>query len=220
MSRPARSAGAVAGGAKMTAWEMQLARLAAYKAARGDCNVPQGWAKDPGRALGSWVNDQRNYKKKLDRGEPSCGMTAERAAKLEALGFVWEVSIGRGSDEAAWEAQLARLAAHNAVHGDCKVPQGWAEDPGLGRWVNRQRVYKKKLDRGEPSHGMTVARAAKLEALGFAWKWSTAVQNNPHRTQAVDSADAAAQAFEVKAVVGKRRCDKGCLGNYNKTTMV
>jgi hypothetical protein len=145
----------------MTAWETQFARLAAYKAARGDCGVPQGWAEDPG--LGSWVNTQRMYKKKLDRGEPTQGMTAERMAKLEALGFVWD------QKEAAWETQLARLAAYKVVHGDCNVPQGWAEDR-LGSWVNTQRRLKRKLDRGEPSKGMMAERVAKLEALGFDWE--------------------------------------------------
>jgi hypothetical protein len=52
-------------------------------------------------------------------------------------------------------------------HGDCNVPQGWAEDPKLGRWVKRQRAGKRALDRGEPSEGMTVAREAKLEAIDF-----------------------------------------------------
>jgi hypothetical protein len=46
---------------------------------------------------------------------------------------------------------------------------GWAEDPILGRWVNKQRAGRKALDRGEPSKGMTAARAAKLETLSFAW---------------------------------------------------
>jgi hypothetical protein len=59
----------VAGGAKMTVWEAQLARLAAYKAAHGDCNVPKGWAGNS--RLATWVSDQRKLKKKLDRGEPS-----------------------------------------------------------------------------------------------------------------------------------------------------
>jgi hypothetical protein len=36
-------------------WEAQLARLVAHKAERGDCNVPQGWAKDA--QLGSWLGD-------------------------------------------------------------------------------------------------------------------------------------------------------------------
>ena len=30
------------------------------------------------------------------------------------------------------------------------------------------------MDRGEPSKGMTAARAAKLDALGFAWELSAA----------------------------------------------
>ena len=68
-----------------------------------------------------------------------------------------------------WEAQLARLAAYKAEHGDCNVPQGWPEDPKLGRWVSMQREGKRQLDRSEPSGGMTAARAAKLESLVFAW---------------------------------------------------
>ena len=67
-------------------WEAQLARLAAYKVEHGDCNVPRGWAEDP--VLGRWVSDQRAYKKALDRH--GVWMTAARAAKLEALGLVWD----------------------------------------------------------------------------------------------------------------------------------
>jgi hypothetical protein len=154
-------------------WEVQLARLAAYKAAHGDCSVPRGWAEDPG--LASWVNNQRDYKRKLDRGEPSRGITVERAARLEALGFAWERSKGHLNDT-KWEVQLARLVAYKTAHGDCRVPKGWADDPGLASWVNNQRDYKRKLDRGEPSHGMTTERAARLEALGLAWEVS-----NSHR---------------------------------------
>ena len=58
------------------------------------------------------------------------------------------------------------------MHGDCNVPMGWAEDPKLGGWVKSQREYKKKLDRGEPSSGMTAAWAARLDALGFVWEQS------------------------------------------------
>jgi hypothetical protein len=158
------------------AWEAQLARLAAYKAAHGDCNVPYRWAEDP--KLGTWVMNQRKCKRKLDRGEPSEGMTAARAAKLEALGFVWELSAAAISiqnskaafDDAGWEAQLAKLKVYKRRQGDCSVPQGWVEDPRLGNWVKHQRAYKRKLDRGDPSPGMTVERAAKLDALGFAWQ--------------------------------------------------
>jgi hypothetical protein len=49
------------------------------------------------------------------------------------------------------------------------VPPGRAEDARLAHWVNAQRYGKRKLDRGEPSKGMTAARAAALTALGFVW---------------------------------------------------
>jgi hypothetical protein len=93
-------------------------------------------------------------------------MTAARASRLEALGFAW---VSSNINEVAWEEKLARLAVYNEAHGDCNVPRGWAEDPRLARWVAYQRQGKKALDRGEPSLGMTAARAARLEALDFAW---------------------------------------------------
>ena len=37
-----------------------------------------------------------------------------------------------------------------------------------------KKERSKQLDRGEPSGGMTAARAAKLEALGFAWELTAA----------------------------------------------
>jgi hypothetical protein len=98
-------------------WEAQLARLVAYKVVQGDCDVPMRIHS----ALGSWVNSQHYLKRKLDRGEPSEGMTAERAARLTALGLVWKGTRAH-FEEAAWEVQLARLAAYKAAHGDCNVP--------------------------------------------------------------------------------------------------
>jgi hypothetical protein len=160
-------------------WEAQLAKLRKYRRKHGGCNVPRGWTEDPG--LGSWVKNQRARKKKLDRGQPSKGMTAARAAKLDVLGFAWALSAAAviskqrsatSQNDAGWEVQLAKLKVYTREHGDCNVPQGWAEDPPLGQWVHRQRARKKALDRGEPSEGMTAARAAKLEALGFAWELS------------------------------------------------
>jgi hypothetical protein len=94
-------------------------------------------------------------------------MTAERVAKLTALGLVWERTGGGTSNDAAWEAQLAQLAAYTVAHGNCDVPKSWAKDPALGRWVSDQRVLKKKLQMGQPCKGMTAERAAKLTLLGL-----------------------------------------------------
>jgi hypothetical protein len=94
-------------------------------------------------------------------------MTAAQAAVLTALGFVWVPAGAQpatglaaclGPCKAAWEAQLARLVAYKAAHGDCNVRQGCAEDPRLANWVNNQRSHKRKLDKCKPSEGMTAVR--------------------------------------------------------------
>ena len=122
--------------------------------------------------LGNWTDTQRTLKRRLDRGQPSDGMTAARAARLTALGLVWDPpQQGSKPNEVEWERQLARLAAYKAVHGDRSVPGRGAEDPRLARWVNKQRVRKRKLDRGEPSEGMTAERVARLTALGLVWNF-------------------------------------------------
>ena len=119
-------------------WEVQLAKLKTYRAMHGDCNVPQRWAEDPG--LGSWASKQRLLKKKLDRGEPCRGMTVERAAKLTAVGFVWQwaakpvAGSGATRDGAIWEGWLAEPMQYKAEHGDFNVPTRWAEDARLNSW--------------------------------------------------------------------------------------
>jgi hypothetical protein len=121
-----------------TRWEDWLANLMRYKAVHGDCNVPQRWAEDPG--LGSWASKQRLLKKKLDRGEPCRGMTVERAAKLTAVGFVWQwaakpvAGSGATRDGAIWEGWLAEPMQYKAEHGDFNVPTRWAEDARLNSW--------------------------------------------------------------------------------------
>ena len=102
--------------------------------AHGNCSVPYDWAED--KQLGSWVSKQRTLKHKLDRGEPSQGMTAERAARLDALGFAWDRAWGSTSrsGDVGWEARLAQLTAYKAAHGDCSSvsqrcgprTRGWA----------------------------------------------------------------------------------------------
>jgi hypothetical protein len=109
--------------------------------------------------------NQRARKKRWGRSEPSSGMTAGQAAKLQVLGFVGDLRV-----EAVWDSWLVWLVAYKAAHGDCNMPSGWAEELALARtWVNHQRAYTKKLDRGDPNPNITAAGAAKLDTLGFVW---------------------------------------------------
>jgi hypothetical protein len=45
-----------------TAWQQQYQKLVKYKEEHGDCNVPEGWKKDP--TLAKWVATQRSIKSK------------------------------------------------------------------------------------------------------------------------------------------------------------
>lgn len=69
-----------------------------------------------------------------------------------------------------WQAKFEQLQAYKEKHGDCKVPQAWADNPSLGKWVSRQRVAKKRLDAGEASPGITVEQVVQLDGLGFVWQ--------------------------------------------------
>ena len=65
-----------------------------------------------------------------------------------------------------------------------------------------QRGYKKKLDRGESSLGMTVTRAARLEALGLAWVLSRKQYHGPRRQANTAIPRAEKKAAEVGSQSG------------------
>ena len=60
---------------------------------------------------------------------------------------MWTAVAPRARPEVALETRGARQAP---------------EDPPLGMWVQNQRSNKKKLDRGEPSLGLTAVRLTEL----------------------------------------------------------
>ena len=70
-----------------TMWEEGFAHLEQYVAAHGDTRVSQAFKTEDGYPLGTWVGKQRSRHNRL---------AAERVARLEALGFVWEIRQRRG----------------------------------------------------------------------------------------------------------------------------
>ena len=67
------------------AWENMYSALRAFKAKHGHCAVPTKWPKNV--RLADWVQRQRIWRKK---GK----LRADRLAKLDALGFAWEIYTG------------------------------------------------------------------------------------------------------------------------------
>ena len=69
-----------------SAWMERYHELVEYAKLHGNCLVPRNYPDKP--ELGRWVNRQRCLYKQFQEGR-SCGMTEERIAMLEHVGFVW-----------------------------------------------------------------------------------------------------------------------------------
>jgi helicase associated protein/helicase-like protein len=127
-----------------TTWEQMFSGLTEYKREHGDCNVPQKWSGN--RQLGTWVSSQRQAKRKGKLPE-------ELVRRLDALGFVWDAA------NAHWEEMFAALEKYAHVHGNCKVPRGYPDNPRLGAWLIKQRAA---MNNGK----LPASRRAKLEQIG------------------------------------------------------
>ena len=125
------------------AWDKMFAELVHYKEKHGDCKVTKEGAGN--KQLGLWVNNQRSKR---------VGLTEEQRQRLDAIGFEWDPM------SATWEKRFAELLQYKEQHGDCNVPQKWAENKKLGSWVTTQRSRRERLPE---------ERQSRLTALGFDW---------------------------------------------------
>ncbi|CAJ1965829.1 unnamed protein product [Cylindrotheca closterium] len=145
--------------AQEAAWDRQLTDLKAFQAKYGHCLVTVGHAEYP--KLGSWVKEQRRHHVLMEQGKAS-NMSAERAAKLDAVGFCWN------THQALWLERFHELDEYKKLHGHSVVPTKCQENQRLGTWVHHQRREYKKYQLGKPSH-MTAERIEALESLDFVW---------------------------------------------------
>ena len=128
-------------------WEEMFIALKVYKDKYGDCNVPQKWPEN--KQLGVWVGEQRKFYKKGKQDK-------DRIKRLENIGFEWSPI------DSQWEEMFIALKVYKDKHGDCNVPQRWAENKQLGRWVGVQR-------RNLRNKQLSNDRIKRLEEMGFVW---------------------------------------------------
>lgn len=141
-------------------WEDRLAEVAAFKASHGHCDIPTTFSENP--KLGGFVNAMRTQK---NRGT----LSAERIAKLNAIGFAWTsgrkmgVKIGEQIVNETWKIRFDELLAYKHAHGDCDIPAKWKQNPPLANWVSMQRQLKKR-------DLLPELRVKLLEEIGFNWR--------------------------------------------------
>jgi lysozyme family protein len=135
-----------------TQWEEGFEHLQTYVREYKTSLVPGKYKLPDGYRLGGWVMEQRQ-----NRGT----LSADRKARLDALGFDWDPS------ETAWEQGFEHLLAYAQEYKNCRVPHLYksSDGYGLGSWVLKQRQNRGTL---------SADREARLDALGFDW--------NPHDT--------------------------------------
>lgn len=129
------------------AWEEMFDSLLEYKSKYGDCLVPRSYKEDP--KLGRWVNKQRTRRGTL---------SSERKERLEKEGFIWCLQ-----KHEEWNTMRERLLQFKDQNGNCRVPQGYKQDPKLGKWVDNQRHHQKTGQLSEE-------RKKLLDEVGFSWK--------------------------------------------------
>ena len=129
-------------------WEEMFTALKEYKERFGHCNIPSIWAEN--KQLAEWIKAQRkNYRRAT--------LSDDKIKRLEDIGFVWDFP------ESSWEMKFDALKEYKKNHGNCNVPQGWAENKQLGRWVGRQReAYQDKK--------LSNDRVRRLKDIGFVWE--------------------------------------------------
>jgi len=126
-------------------WHRNHELLAEFKKQNGHCRVTRVLDK----RLGSWVEQQRQYRK---RGT----ISEDRVQKLNDIGFDWRTE----SKEKFWNNHYQLLVEFKKNNGDCQVIQN---EKSLGSWVSRQRTYYRKGILSED-------HKKKLNAIGFEWK--------------------------------------------------
>ncbi|MFA6970612.1 MAG: Helicase associated domain protein [Gallionella sp.] len=138
-------------------WEDRLAEVVEFKAKHGHCDIPMSLAEPP--KLAAFVNATRVQKNKGT-------LSAERVAKLNAVGFMWEgkgTKIGEDGMNEAWKKRFDELLQYKQVHGDCNVPTGRYEKAQLQNWVNQQRTLKR-------NGTLHAERVRLLDDAGFKWE--------------------------------------------------
>lgn len=113
-------------------WDAKYSELKEYLAVHGHVCVKH--REGDSESLYAWVLQQRQLRKqgRLD---------GIREAKLNALGFVWDVQAR------VWRENMEHLEVFFREHGHCRVYRGWDRHPTLYCWMRRvQSSSKKRFD--------------------------------------------------------------------------
>jgi hypothetical protein len=148
-------------------WEADVSLLERFKGREGHCNVPRVHTED-GMKLGSWLNTQRQHKKKGS-------LQLDRQRRLGEIGIVWETS--EAETDSTWNEKLSLLQQYRDREGHCHVPTLYEEDGvKLGKWLSARRRQRKEGT-------LDIDKQHRLESIGVSWDAMEARRERDHFLQ-------------------------------------
>ncbi len=137
-------------------WEQNYHAALRYYREHGDLDVPYYYVSSDGVKLGIWIANTRFAKR--NEGTGRAKLTEEQAARLDALGMIWE-----NKNDTIWERSYAAACRYRKKYGSMDIPVAYVTEDGcrLGRWIRKQKETYRS--------GMGAERRKKLEALGVSW---------------------------------------------------
>ena len=135
-------------------WDIYYASAKQYYEENGNLEVPARYITEEGYALGSWINNQKAFRKGTIVGK----LTEDQIKKLDDIGMIWD------SLDYFWEQSFISAKEYYLAHGNLDVPTNFKSKDGkhLGNWVLRQRqLYK--------SNSLTDEQVKKLNSIGMDW---------------------------------------------------
>lgn len=121
-------------------WEKAYTAACRYQKKYGNLEIPVAYTTSDGIALGRWIRRQKTAK-----------LTAERKAKLEAIGMIWE-------KEDPWMDKFSLVKAYYEQHGHTKMPADLVVNGvWLRRWLTEQtaRLNEKPTGRNKTVKKLT-----------------------------------------------------------------
>jgi len=129
------------------AWENKFQELQRFHSEHGHSQVPWNYRRSPSLPL--WLAEQRKFKRTGKLGQ-------ERIKRLSSLGVEWDKL------DLMWEQRFTELVQFKSRYGHCEVPNGFARNPELARWVGTQRRLHK-------AGQLSDERSHRLTNLGIRW---------------------------------------------------
>lgn len=136
------------------AWNETWKLAKEYYKSNGNLLVPDSF-QIGGIDLGKWTAYQRSRKK-------NGRLSAERVAKLNEIGMVWDTVNSR------WEQRYAQAKRYFDKKGNLDIPSSYRCEDGflLGMWVASQRKAKTGANK---SKRLTAEQIDRLTAIGMDW---------------------------------------------------